>query len=326
MTTAHTTVFGSVGEDFVKICLITIAVPVAYFIFGSSPTFLLWLFLFTVFVDAGHVYSTYAETLWDSSERRKTENMKMIAWAFVLNYSVFVFAENLFLYYIFYFTVYHNMRQGLGVSLLYKAENVPAFKRTYYAITLIPFVIFHFLESKNDHQGTSFRLDEGIVKAFNFHGSVPDTVINAAIIAYFIFFAAVTIKAATSQNRRGALSAMFFGLVYSWGFIFSKDPILSYAVLVISHAMPYLFLMERRILMTHSSPFARRHSYIVVIAFFVLGGMMQQLDEMNLFGNGGKYLIPLFFTPVIGHFLLDSIMWTKDNEKMRAMKLGRDAG
>ena len=112
-------IFQSAKEDFFKIFFATLLV----FILSFNSKFLsssIVIFITAYLLDGGHVYSTFLEVYADPSELRKAYVWKVTLLSLFLNLAVLLFLPNYFFYYIFYFTVFHNMRQGLGVTFLYK--------------------------------------------------------------------------------------------------------------------------------------------------------------------------------------------------------------
>jgi hypothetical protein len=273
--------------------------------------------------DGGHIYTTYAESLCDINERILPYVKFNIFFAFVLNLLIALFAKNLFFQYIFYYTVYHNMRQGLGVSIQYNKErNKDYFKMLYYLVTLIPFVVYHFID--NSSSFSKLNVDQSA--KMNLNLSQYKSFINLDLLFsfYYVIIFLITIVMIyrfIKYKDYSYLSLLFFGLVYYSGFIFFKSLYYSYAILIFSHGIPYIFIMESRIKKTHSSLLFRNNSYIVIIIFIIIGILVESQNVPSSYSNNflNALVMATFWTPTIAHFTLDSEMWKHTNLKFQTM-------
>jgi hypothetical protein len=312
-------IFNSPLEDFWKIFLPTLIVLICCLSTSWMMTpAMMWITAYLL--DGGHVYSTFLEVYLDPKENRKAYVPYVTLIAFFLNLIVLVFVHNYFYTYIFYFTVFHNMRQGLGVTLLYrKGTHIKLFKWAYYFLTMGPFLIFHLLPRAGEN-----HLSERIIKSIEFPlFSLPETAQKVWSMAVYVYIAvAILLLVYLTKNklRRGVWSLYFYGGVYALGFLYFKNEIYSYSLLIFSHTIPYFFLMETRSKLTHSVNWMRQWAIALIALLFFAGGMLDyyQLAIINYFDDVDLLVQALLLTPLIAHFLFDGIIWKRGNERFHA--------
>lgn len=312
-------IFTSKLEDFYKIFLGTFLV---FFLVASTNVMSSTLFvLITIyFLDGGHVYSTLLEVLGDPEEARKKYVWFVLLGSFFLNLIIHLFFNNYFFYYIFYFTIYHNMRQGLGVTFLYRIGESSALliKRSYYFLILTPFILFHLRPPVFDG-----GLGEAIIKPIQLRDFFPletlDSLYRWGQALYFFGSALIILYLLFKRNMKGFLAMLFFAVVYAYSFIFSDNQMKSYALLIFSHAIPYFFLMEKRLAVTHRVNFVKRFAWPLLFIVFFLGGLIDyyQDDVIELFEPLESIAVALLAMPLIAHFIYDAIIWKRGNERFK---------
>lgn len=313
-------IFQGYREDFFKIFAATIVVFVLTLttnIIASGAFVLLTVY----FLDGGHVYSTLLEVLADPEEVKKQYVWIVFVGSFLLNFLIHFFLNPYFFYYIFYFTVFHNMRQGLGVTFLYRiGEKASAtmLKWSYYFLTMVPFVLFHLHSPM-----TEGNLGETILRPIELSKFIPQTTLDIyfkyGLILYFVGSVLITLMLIFYKNIRGFISLLFFTSVYAYSFIYSPNQFRSYALLIFSHAVPYFFLMEKRILLTHKIPFIKKNAFVFLTLLFALGGVMDyyQYDLVESSAPFDSLAMALLTTPLIAHFIFDGIIWKRGNERFK---------
>ncbi len=319
-------IFGSPKEDFFKIffptLILVLLLPLDFF--WKSQIFLLTTIFF---LDGGHVYSTYVESLADPTEVKKGFVWKMLGLSFFLNLAIHLFISDYFFTYIFYFTVFHNMRQGLGLTFLYRMGQKSfhkVVKFSYYFLTVVPFILFHFRgKMREDLMGesilspifaTTFLSTELTAQIF----SIGVWLFGLGTILIFCYFA-------LKKEWRGVLTMIFFGSLYTYSFIFSQSELKSYGLLIFSHAIPYFFLMEKRVSLTHSVGKIKKFAYVFIFLSFFFGGLLDyyQDDLVILFEPFESVGLALLLTPLIGHFLIDAFIWKRDHLKFKHFNQSR---
>ncbi|MBY0413927.1 MAG: hypothetical protein K2Q18_07165 [Bdellovibrionales bacterium] len=313
-----TLIFNHKLEDFSKIFLATFLV-FAVMCATDVLTSTVFVLLTVYFLDGGHVYSTFLEVLGDPEEVRKKYVWVVLLGSFFLNLIVHFFLTPYFFYYIFYFTVYHNMRQGLGVTFLYRIgekRRASFVKWGYYFLTVVPFVLFHMKPSIKEG-----KLGEAILRPINLSQFMDSQLLEIffkyGVIVYILGALLIAGFLLKEKNGKGLLSMLFFMAVYAYAFLISNNEMKSYALLIFSHAIPYYFLMEKRLVKTHKLNFMQRYAWLFLLTIFAIGGALDyyQEDIISLFEPFDSLGMALLTTPLISHFIYDAVLWKRDNER-----------
>jgi hypothetical protein len=213
------------------------------------------------------------------------------------------------------------MRQGLGVTFLYRIGESSArlIKWSYYFLILSPFILFHLRPPVFDG-----GLGEAIIKPVMLSRFFPvetlDSLYSWGLSLYFLGSAFIILYLLFKKNMKGFLAMLFFAAVYAYSFIFSDNQMKSYALLIFSHAIPYFFLMEKRLAITHRVSFIKRFAWALLFIVFFLGGLVDyyQDDIVEMFEPLESIAIALLATPLIAHFIYDAIIWKRGNERFKA--------
>jgi hypothetical protein len=284
------------------------------FLFKSSLIFsALVVYLF----DAGHVYSTLLESHFDVNHERKKEIYFYTALAFILNVVALLISKNFFYCYLFYFTVFHNMRQGLGVVLVNKSKiKSDTIKYLYYIATGFPFVLFHLRNEGN-------QLSKDILNPIDLTFLNEYIDLNRSFVIYGFLILGCLIFLLRKKEWKQTFSFLWFSSVYCYAWMISTNAIVSYFILVITHAIPYFWFMYKRVSLTHTNEFVVKNSVILLLALFAAGGLFDYLHDDRSY-SGNFLLDALFFTPLITHFLIDGIIWKKKDARFGQL-LDKDA-
>lgn len=315
-------IFQSIKEDFFKIFITTLIVWGLTFIVPIQSSRLM-LILTIYFLDAGHVYSTLLEVAFDPEEVRKKYVWIVFLGTFFSCFLIHLFFKDDFFFVVFYFTVFHNMRQGLGVTFLYR-KGVEGFSPTfykwcYYFLTVIPFLLFHVREPL---KGTI--LGEGILKPYYFseflNPFLLKEILKYGITLYILGLVTIFSRLIMTKNTKGIWSMLFFTFVYAYAFLISNNDVVSYFLFIFSHAVPYYFMMEKRIKLTHKSAFVRKYAVAMLLVLFSVGGLIDYAQ--NKYGDVFEWpldsiAIGLFSVPLISHFIFDAIIWKRGNERFK---------
>lgn len=317
-------IFGNYQSDFFKIYFPTLlfimfvalfAIFFPGYEFGRNEIF---AFLVAYIVDAGHVYTTYLESFIDKDERKKYHTLKWALLGFLLNFTILSIFPNGFYYWIFYFTIFHNMRQGLGFVFLHQ-KKIPIspiqLKSIYYYLTMMPFFIFHFTERQ------SLRLNEFLLRRFDLFQFVDTQTmdyIRISLTVIYIITASLILAYLWKIKFESKASIIFFTIVYVTAFLIFKNEMYAYAMLIFSHGVPYFFIMKKRIELTHPIDFIKKYAGFFLMLFVLLGAYVDYIEE-DITGHENKWLnnisLALFFTPLIGHFLIDGVIWRRGHPK-----------
>ncbi len=313
-------IFNSGMEDFFKIYFPTLIV----FIFSFNSTFINSPFLAvgTYFLlSGGHVYSTMLEVYADPTEVKKTYVWVTTLLAFLLTVLVLTFMPGHFAFYIFYFTLFHNMRQGLGVTFLAKERGDGKgtyYKYAYYFMTMVPFLILHCKPLVK----TGYIGDNILVYYDLFRFFPKETLLLAhkyLLMLYLLGAIGIITTLLMSRKLRVLYAMIFFGSIYGFALIFSQNKFQGYVLMIFSHSIPYFFLMQKRIKKTHSVSWVKKYIYVLLVLFFLVGGILEFSYNpiIERFKEHGFFLRALFTTPIIAHYLFDGFLWKYDNARFK---------
>ena len=317
----HSLIFRSKLEDLLKIFACTLLA----FLLSFNQKFMTssWTILVvTYLLDSGHVYSTMLEVYADPEELRRPYVWWVTLGAFFLNCLILYIIPETFFYFIFYFTVFHNMRQGLGVTLLYKKGEpfgVNFYKYSYYFLTMVPFILFH-LKPMNPNSQLSVSIIKSIDMSWLIKSELMQTIYQNGLFILFFGVMFIAWKIISMKWYRGLLSLLFFFGVYLFAFVFSKSELQSYLILITSHAIPYYFLMEKRVNRTHSFGVIKKYAGFFLLLFFILGGVLDFSQRMfiHYFSDVEEMARALVATPLIAHFIFDGVIWKRGNARYEA--------
>lgn len=313
-------IFSDVQEDLYKIFLPTLIIFLLIF-FTDIMTSTVFALITIYFLDGGHVYSTLLEVLADPEEVRKKYVWAVLMGSFFLNFFIHFLFTPYFFTYIFYFTIYHNMRQGLGVTFLYRigeSREARFVKWGYYFLTVMPFILFH-MKPPVAHGG----LGEAIISPINlklyFSAGSLAMAYSWGSWLYLLGAAALLAFLILKKNMRGFYSMVFFGLIYAYAFLFSDNQMKGYALLIFSHAIPYYFLMKKRLELTHKLDLFKRYAWLFLFMIFLLGAIIDYSQEeiVDFFSPLESVAMALLTTPLISHFIYDAIIWKRGNERFK---------
>lgn len=300
-----------------KICIyiLPLFLIILSFFFEKS---LIYSALIVYFLDAGHVYSTLLESHFDFNHERRLEIYGYTGLAFIINFLILSYFKQYFFAYIFYFTVFHNMRQGLGFVLMSEGIVPPwIIKSFYYIGTMIPFLLFHMREITSE-------LSMDILYSIDMVWLNDYINYDKLRILYFSFLAFSILFLIVRKEYNRLIPFIWFSLIYLYAWILSESQIQSYFILVISHAIPYFWIMKDRIYKTHNIKVIAKYSGCFLLILFCIGGVVDYLHDGKSIGSN-IVIEALFFTPLITHFFIDGIFWKrKDKRFNKLMEYNRD--
>ena len=325
MSNVRQSIFNSDLEDFLKLFLpALLCVP---FIFFWQIEFYAWMsVIFLSVMDISHVFSTGVEAYMDPEVRRERNTIKLTLIGISIALFIVVFfadiAENIF----FYSIIFHNMRQGIGLALIYykksekRAISAENLKRFYYFMTLFPIVIFHLKRTYVDFGLLEkFYFVVPVEKFINLAAYPVTSIVNGMEIFYWLVFIGLTSIISIKVGKRVAGTILFFSLIYAFSYIVTKNLLFSSLLLMASHAVPYLFLIQKRTNKLSASEYMKRYSWIVMSICVVLGFcyyffFYRSIGPVEEMSPLAKFFV---ITPSYIHYAFDGHVWTKNNERFQ---------
>jgi hypothetical protein len=263
------------------------------------------------------------ELFFDKGEFKKKKMIFISLAAFLLNLVITFLFPGKFFIYIFYFTIFHNLRQGLGLFLIYfigEARDRNLQKRLFYCCTIIPVLLFHF---KGQYLGSDATYSiRPMDLAPYISQSNLDIIFNLGAKLYLVFYF-VTLGYLLFKRQEAFFIYLFFTGIYSLAFLLFKNIIWGMLLLVFSHGIPYFFLFNKRINLTHSSKNVRKYSPFFILLFFSIGALFEltQEDFSGVFAFPIRnFVFAIIFYPMTVHYIFDSFIWKSGNTKYDIFK------
>lgn len=325
MNNIKQSIFNSDLEDFLKLFLpALLCVP---FIFFRQIEFYAWMsVIFLSVMDISHVFSTGVEAYMDPEVRKERNTIKLTLIGFSIALFIVVFfadiAENIF----FYSIIFHNMRQGIGLALIYykksekkhiSAENL---KRLYYFLTLFPIVIFHFKRTYVDFgMLEKYYFVVPVEKFIQLQNYPVTNLVFGLETFYWMIFVSVFVLIYLKVGKRVAGTIFFFSLIYAFSYIVTNNLLFSSLLLMASHAVPYLFLVQKRTNKLSASEYMKRYSWIMISICVILGFcyyffFYRSIGPVEKMSPMAKFFV---ITPSYIHYAFDGHVWTKNNERFK---------
>jgi len=204
------------------------------------------------------------------------------------------------------------MRQGFGFVLMERGIiSSWVIKTCYYVGTMIPFLLFHMREINS--KMTSDILNNVDLFYINDYISY-----NKLCFLYYSLILGFLIFGILKKEYKRLMPFMWFSMLYWYSFVISESQMISYWVLVISHAIPYFWILKNRIIKTHNSSIIKRYADYLLVGLFILGGYLDYLHDGKSIGSN-IWFESVFFTPLITHFFIDGILWKKSDPRFKKL-------
>lgn len=306
----------------------------ALFIFLSGPLALMILSLLgnaaagfallgIIFLDSGHAYTTIFRTVLHEN---KDYRLVKYYWILGLVFLLLLLWQFLKVPYLFsmvvYFTFFHYMRQNFGILKWYELKNQQLLKGSscfLYLSNLVPFIGFHFRENLRIHYYTGTDLfvypDQKLFLLFSG--------LHLATFGCFLFYA---------YSRRISLSSLTFilsnYLVYGVLLVQSISAIVAVSVIVFSHGMGYLAIMQEGLTKTQPKRFRNLFfTTLILFVFVMVVGPSEYFIEEKFLNISNDYLlmnqpfqnliISLYLLPTLAHYIFDAMIWKRNHLEAR---------
>lgn len=288
----------------------------------DSGLFLIFTFIAAGFLDSGHVYVTAWRTYFLPQERRRT----WIYWiAPVLFFCLFYIWTNQEWGYlaavIVYATVFHNVRQLLGLSRWYQRKNNNWIKLSdlfLYLLCFLPFLAFHFrTDTQLEHYYSSQELFR-YPSRFWFQSVL---IIYSLVALVWVGFELARWRTYQEWNR--IFSVLFAGIFYGYAFLLGKTVTQVLFPLVVSHGFAYLALMDLSLKKIHRGQ-KKRHNYLtiaILLTALVFGGLefLVESEWLQVESSVKAFTTALLLTPLFCHYLFDSFLWKKSHPDSKSI-------
>lgn len=338
-------IFKSFKQDFLRLYFPGIIAWIIYSLISGLKwdTWQFAVFNFIVFslTDVGHTYTTLLKTAFDKGERRFSHMVWLAPVIVMVVMLVWRFNFDFRWWWVFvaYYTLFHNQRQGFGVMKWYESLNKRHYNITkffYYSFTLLPFIIFHFRDLDFSvfyyiSQKPIFHMEPN-----NIHLMIGSwdvvfyTPYHAALVGLWFLILNIWILWEVNNylvlqkvewNR--ILAIMYFGAIYSYSFLLSKSSSEILTLLIASHGVPYMFMLNKRMIALPSWDNWKRKIPYYIPLLAAIGGVLDYFYNVVIYEWYPDYqvllnpnswqliLIMLYVVPIMSHFIWDSYLWKK---------------
>lgn len=316
-------IFKNPVQDRLFILVPPVLAMLAAFSFAeNSQIYLLLLVVVSIF-DSGHVYITLWRTWWNTALQVKPKSFWTVPLAVFLLIFFWNYLELRYLWsFIVYFTVYHNVRQLYGINKWYQMLEEKFDKTTDYFLYGVCGLSFFALHFKPDFHYAYYTGHDLFVlpNAWLF------SYLKAAVLGLFFFYLAYELLLYL-KNRVILLNRFIFVvmamLVYMASCLWATNALQLLAPLILTHALHYLVLIVLTGAKTNSllKTGLLKVTFIVLLSLLVFGGLEYYAENnyINILSHTwlNSVVIGLYLTPLLTHFILDSIIWKQSYPEFR---------
>ncbi len=286
----------------------TLVIPLLSLAKEESLAYIIIAFIALVFLDTGHVYTT----IFRIYKKKHSYLIPLFSFTFLVSwlfYDVPYFWE-----FIFYITIFHNVRQLYGVTKWYQTKTTWYTKtpgRFLYLLTLIPFIAFHFSTKQIEYYT--------ILKLFRYNSQtlfLLTLIIYTVIVVSFIGYM-LTHKKYIPVH----LSIISAASIYGFGFLIAKDSLQQVAPIVVTHGSAYIVLMgysmKKLSYQSYIKPLLLLIAVALIFGFAENTVMENMLVNIDLSSFNTQVVISLLLTPLLSHYTYDMFIWKKTNKEFR---------
>jgi len=291
----------------------------------NNLSFILYGFLITQFLDAGHNYIT----AW------RTFILRVNLWERINYFLLFLFCFLIILLWVYlkipefwtfflYFTFLHHIRQYYGICRWYQKLNNRHCNISnffLYSLTIFPFILFHFRNLPEITNYSKISLFQFPSQNIFFGGLL----IYALIFLAWVFHEIKLFKNGNWEINR-FLSIFMPGLLHFICFIICQDFLQIIFPLFLVHGLSYIFVMGITLekLENKKFPFLA----IVFISSLIFGSadylyrffVLHENYNYLVFGNSFNFiLLAIITTPALFHYFADGLLWTGKNKDMKVV-------
>jgi hypothetical protein len=315
-------ILNSKKEDFFELFFPSIIVLVGLNFFHFSKLQPI-LFFILYFIDAGHVYSSFLELFFDKKLFRTKRIILISLAAILVNFiATYLFFGNFFVFF-FYLTIFHYINQGMVFSLLYESKSQHLkfkSKIIYLVLTIMPVIIFHF---KGVHLGSDVTYTLRPINLSAYLSSETMQFIYSNFRLFYFFLFILSILYLILKKAESCFSIIFYSAVYLLSFLIFDNVVWGMLLLATTHGVPYFFIYNKRLKLTHSSSLVKKHSTLFLILLFILGTIFELTQEdasINFPPHIRNYIFSIVFYPATVHYFFEYFNWKAGNERFEVFK------
>ena len=270
-------------------------------------------------IDSSHIYSTFWRTIFDKKEFKRSPFLYKVSPLIIgiILFLWFFLKIPYFWNFIIYLTVFHQIRQAIGLQKWYSKINKYYEKSStniMYLITIFSFLSFHF---RTDNVLINFYSNNDI---FSYPNSMIYYIsifcVLLTLIYWILFEINNLIKKKFYINK--FLLMLFFISVQLWCFLYGSNMVEVILPQLVYHAVSYQASIVKSVQnIARNQNILFKKSFIIIIISLIIGLGANQLENfLNTNPNGNltsSILLAIYMIPTLCHHLWDAVIWKKSH-------------
>ena len=277
-------------------------------------------FIIFMFLDLGHFYSSFIETFFDRSYRKKIKIIFYSIFSICLNLAITYLFPGKFFIYIFYLVLFHYFWQGYWLDTFHLNRNLS--DRIVYWLTILPaFLFLHFRDLKLGDDFTYAARPIDISTYIKFDFFTENIFMTKLLIGLFIL---TTLSIHFLKSKKININLISHAFLFYLALVAINNPYWSMAILAIAHTVSFLPVYIKRIKMYHSNEFVRKFSIQVIFLFLFSGAFIEANIEdgaMYFPNHLNNLAYAMAFFPISLHVIFDFFEMRKSNNRMKNLDI-----
>ena len=267
-------------------------------------------------IDSSHIYSTFWRTIFDKKEFKRSKFLYIISPVIIgiLLFLWFYLKIPYFWNFIIYLTVYHQIKQAVGLQKWYSKINSYFEKSStniMYLVTIFSFLTFHF---RTDSVIINFYSPNDVFIFPNDFLFYISLFLLIGTICYWAIFEMSNIVQDKFYLNKFLLMFFFMG-VQIWCFLFGSNMIEIILPQLVFHAVSYQASLVKSVnnLNRYSNIFFK--SLSIIFFSLLIGFGANQLENILDPNPNGRLMeslfLALYMIPTLSHHFWDAFIWKK---------------
>lgn len=274
--------------------------------------------VFLLSIDSSHIYSTFWRTLFDKEEFKRSNFLYKIS-PLIIGFLLFLWfflSIPYFWNFIIYLTVYHQIKQSVGLLKWYMKKNKHYDKNMpniMYLTTITTFSIFHF---RPDSVLINFYSSNDL---FTYPNNILYYISLFCLLSILLYWGIVEIKNIINKKfKLNQFLLMFFYLgVQIWCFLFGKNMIEIILPQLLFHAVSYQASIIQSVENLGRNKSFWFRSLSILVFSFIIGFIANDIENKISTNPNGDFInsliLAIYMIPTLCHHLWDAFIWKKSH-------------
>ena len=276
------------------------------------------ILVFLLSIDSSHIYSTFWRTIFDKQEFSRSNFLYKISPLIIgiLLFSWFFLSIPYFWNFIIYLTVYHQIKQAVGLLKWYMKKNKHYDKNLpniMYLVTISTFSIFHF---RPDSILINFYSHNDLFTYPNEILYYTSILLLSSILLYWIIVEIKNIIKNTFKINQFLLMFFYLG-VQIWCFLFGDNMIEIILPQLLFHAVSYQASVIQSVKNLGRNNNFWFKSIVILVISFIIGFIANDLENKISTNPNGDFInsliLAIYMIPTLCHHLWDAFIWKKSH-------------